>query len=167
MSRGFVKEDDQEELPFVAPRAHLPANTPNYVTVNGKEELLKERETYLTELKNLQIENEKELRIAITTLERKIQMVEERISTAQITNIGSQLNDEIRFGNTVIIEDITEKKSQKFQIVGVDEADIKKQKIAFTSPLAKSLLHKKINETVIIKLPLKTKEFKVITILKA
>ena len=32
MSRGFVKEDDQEEIPIVPPRANLPEGVPNYVT---------------------------------------------------------------------------------------------------------------------------------------
>jgi len=35
MSRGFVREDDQEEAPFIAPRAALPAGAVNYVTPRG------------------------------------------------------------------------------------------------------------------------------------
>jgi transcription elongation factor GreB len=33
MSRGFVKEDDQEETPIVPPRADLPEGVVNYVTL--------------------------------------------------------------------------------------------------------------------------------------
>ena len=43
MSRGFVKEDDQEEAPFVPPRAALPDGVANYVTPRGLERLLAER----------------------------------------------------------------------------------------------------------------------------
>ena len=32
MSRGFVKEDDQEEVPIVPQRAYLPEGVPNFVT---------------------------------------------------------------------------------------------------------------------------------------
>ena len=35
MSRGFVKEDDQEEIPIVPPRADLPDGVTNYVTQVG------------------------------------------------------------------------------------------------------------------------------------
>ena len=35
MSRGFVKEGDQEEVPMVLPRAFLPQGVPNYVTPEG------------------------------------------------------------------------------------------------------------------------------------
>jgi len=40
MSRGFVKEDDQEEVPMVPPRAYLPQGVPNYVSPSGMNELL-------------------------------------------------------------------------------------------------------------------------------
>ena len=43
MSRGFVKEDDQEEAPFIPPRASLPAGVTNYVTARGMQLLLEER----------------------------------------------------------------------------------------------------------------------------
>ena len=35
MSRGFIKEGDQEEIPMVPPRAYLPEGVPNYVTKEG------------------------------------------------------------------------------------------------------------------------------------
>ncbi|HCX99708.1 MAG TPA: transcription elongation factor GreA, partial [Bacteroidales bacterium] len=44
MSRGFIKEDDQEEIPLVPPRAHLPEGVINYVTQVGMDELLDERQ---------------------------------------------------------------------------------------------------------------------------
>lgn len=40
MSRGFVKEDDQEDVPMVPPRAYLPPWIPNYVTQSGMGALL-------------------------------------------------------------------------------------------------------------------------------
>ena len=42
MSRGFIKEGDQEEIPMVPPRAYLPKGMPNYVTKEGLEALNKE-----------------------------------------------------------------------------------------------------------------------------
>jgi transcription elongation factor GreB len=55
MSRGFVKEDDQEDVPMVPPRAHLPAGIPNYVTQAGMDELLAERLILTDEVKGLDI----------------------------------------------------------------------------------------------------------------
>ena len=44
MSRGFVKEGDQEEVPLVTPRPHLPPGVENYVTSQGLQALKEERE---------------------------------------------------------------------------------------------------------------------------
>ena len=43
MSRGFVREYDQEEVPLVAPRADLPVGVENFVTQNGMNLLLSEK----------------------------------------------------------------------------------------------------------------------------
>ena len=40
MSRGFIKEGDQEEIPMVPPRAYLPEGMPNYVTKEGLDALI-------------------------------------------------------------------------------------------------------------------------------
>ena len=40
MSRGFVKEDDQEEVPIVPQRAYLPEGVTNFVTRTGMDQLL-------------------------------------------------------------------------------------------------------------------------------
>ena len=44
MSRGFVNEDDQEEIPLVPPRADLPEGVINYVTQVGMDELFDEHQ---------------------------------------------------------------------------------------------------------------------------
>ena len=51
MSRGFVKEDDQEEVPMVPPRAHLPLGVTNYVTRAGMDELLAEQQALMDEIR--------------------------------------------------------------------------------------------------------------------
>ena len=49
MSRGFVKEGDQEETPLVTPRVHLPPGVTNYVTPHGLEELKQEHKSLVDE----------------------------------------------------------------------------------------------------------------------
>jgi transcription elongation factor GreB len=48
MSRGFVKEDDQEETPIVPPRAET-EGVVNYVTQGGMDELLNEKQELISE----------------------------------------------------------------------------------------------------------------------
>ena len=64
MSRGFVKEDDQEEIPMVPPRADLPEGVLNYVTQVGMDELLAEKQMLVDEKNMLDSSNEDEKRIA-------------------------------------------------------------------------------------------------------
>jgi len=49
MSRGFVKEDDQEEVPIVPQRAYLPEGVTNFVTRAGMDQLLAEKEMLIHE----------------------------------------------------------------------------------------------------------------------
>jgi len=151
MSRGFVKEDDQEEIPFVPPRADLPEGVANYVTQVGMNELLAEKMMLENEKNNLDISNENEKRIALNFINAKLQLLNQRIAKAKIVNLKEQPQNEIRFGAVITLKNETGNKIQTLQIVGVDEANISKGKISFTSPLARVLINKKVGDKAILK----------------
>lgn len=146
MSRGFVKEEDQEEAPFIPPRASLPAGVTNYVTPQGHRQLLEERENLEKERRNLDIASDKERRHVKALIDGKLNLLKERISSARILQPLDQPQNEVRFGARVQYKILTGKQQgeeRSFTIVGVDEADIKRKKIAFPAPLAKALTGKK------------------------
>jgi len=151
MSRGFVKEDDHEEIPIVPPRADLPDGVTNYVTQVGMNELLTEKQMLVNEKSMLDSSNEDEKRIALNHINAKLQLLNNRIVTAKIVNLNDHAPDEIRFGAVIMLKIEANKNIQTFQIVGVDEADISKGKISFTSPIAKVLINKKIGDKAILK----------------
>ncbi len=151
MSRGFVKEDDQEDIPFVPPRAYLPDGVTNFVTLTGINQLLEEKQTLIYEKENLSTTNEDERRISLNFINAKLQLLNSRIAGAKIVSQKDQPQNEIRFGALVTLKDKKSEKVQAFQIVGVDEAGISKGKISFISPLAKMLMSKKIGDTLILK----------------
>ena len=165
MSRGFVKEDDQEEVPLVPPRADLPAGTENFVTKNGMDALLEEKEDLLRQQESLDLSQEKEYRISFNHINAKIQLLNERITSAKIIDQKKLPEDEIHFGVTVTFKNIETNINQTFQLVGVDEANISKGKLAFTTPLAKALLHKKVGEKAILKLGEKENIFEIVKII--
>ena len=150
MSRGFVKEDDQEEIPLVPPRADLPEGVPNYVTQVGMNELLAEKQMLINEKNNLDSFNENEKRIALNHINAKLQLLNQRILEAKIIDLKEQPQNEIRFGASITLKNEANRSIQTYQIVGVDEADISKGKISFTSPLAKVLINKKIGDKAIL-----------------
>ncbi|UII26713.1 hypothetical protein LVD15_26030 [Fulvivirga maritima] len=104
MSRGFVKEEDQEEIPMVPPRADLPAGVTNYVTRKGMDLLLEEREELIKERDNTDSVNENEKRIAVNFINAKLNLLNERINSAKIVPVEDQSTDEVRFGATVTLK---------------------------------------------------------------
>jgi transcription elongation factor GreB len=151
MSRGFVKEDDQEEIPIVPQRAYLPEGVTNFVTRVGMDQLLAEKQTLLNEKENLSSGNENEKRIALNYINAKLHLLNNRIAEAKVVNPNEQPQNEIRFGALVTLKTEGSGNIQTYQIVGVDEADISKGKISFISPLAKTLINKKTGDKVILK----------------
>ena len=164
MSRGFVKEDDQEEVPLVPPRADLPTGTENFVTQNGLDSLLEEKEILLREQENLDASQEKEYRISFNHINAKLQLLNERINSAKIIDPTKLPQDEIHIGATVTFKNTANNSTQTFQVVGVDEANISQKKISFITPLAKALMHKKVGEQAILNLGEKKNTFEILKI---
>lgn len=163
MSRGFVKEDDQEEVPIIPERAPLPDGAVNYVTPNGYQELLDEKEALESERQNLPKTEGSERRIASNVIQAKLNRLTDRINSAQ--QIDSQIEEsEIRFGAKVKLRFIDQKITRIFQIVGVDEADVKAGKIAFTSPIAKAIAGKKKGEVADLELGNETREIEILEV---
>jgi transcription elongation factor GreB len=165
MSRGFVKEDDQEEIPLVPKRADLPEGVTNFVTQAGMDQLLAEQQMLVNERDNLNLNSsESEERIALNYINAKLQLLNNRIADAKIVKLSEQPQNEIRFGALITLKIAASNKTQTFQIVGVDEADISKGKISFISPLAKVLINKKIGDKAILKRDREDLVFEIINI---
>jgi transcription elongation factor GreB len=164
MSRGFIKEDDQEEIPIVPQRAYLPEGVTNFVTPFGMNQLLAEKQMLINEKNNLNSANENETRIELNYINAKLQLLNNRIVEAKVVNLNEQPQNEIRFGAMITLKIESSKKIQTFQIVGVDEADISKGKVSFIAPIAKVLINKKIGDKVILKQAKKDNVFEIIDI---
>lgn len=152
MSRAFVKETDQEAAVIIPPRAALPAGTVNYVTPTGLQQLRAEAAQLSAEKEKLKLENEDEQRRALTLINGKIALLAQRINSARLIEPTEQPKEEVRFGATVSILYPEENEKQSLQIVGVDEADVSKNKIAFVAPIARVLNGLWVNEEATIRL---------------
>ncbi len=153
MSRGFVKEGDQEEVPMVPPRAHLPAGVTNYVTPHGFNSLKEEESTLLEEIKHLSEQSDKDNRVQINHIRAKLNLLQERIRSAKVVEPSSHSQEKVRFGAKVTLYKEQEKSTHQYQIVGVDEANFGQNKISFLSPMAKVLLNKKVGDTITLQAP--------------
>lgn len=97
--------------------------------------------------------------------EGRIQQLESVLSTAQIIDIES-LNVEGRvvFGATVKLEDLDTEEIVTYQIVGDVEADIKLNKIAVSSPIARALIGKEEGEVAEVKAPAGIREYEIVEV---
>lgn len=164
MSRGFVKEEDQEEAPMIPPRAALPPGQINYVTSVGYQALLEEKKYLEESRKNRTAENETERRREAAVIDGKLNLLNERISSARIIDFGDQPKNEVRFGAKVKLKNPANDTELTFQIVGVDEGDVKKQKIAFVAPIAAAITGKKIGDVATLKLGKELRKLKIVSI---
>lgn len=146
MSRGFVREGDQEEPPVILPRAELPENVLNYVTKEGFEALKRERKELLKELNEFKNDDEREKRRKTAEINGKLNLLNERINSARILESTGQNLDEVRFGAIVTYKIESSKTSVTLKIVGVDEANIREKKVAFIAPIAKAMIGKKVGD---------------------
>lgn len=142
MSRGFIKEGDQEDIPMVPPRAHLPKGITNYVTHEGLEALNNERK----DLENQRAEANGNY-IICNFIDAKLKLLIDRINSAVEVDLSKASKDVVSFGAWVRYNDRT------IRIVGVDEADFAKGLLSFLSPIAKALIGKKIGDTFEVVVP--------------
>ncbi len=162
MSKAFTREETEEAPVTVRPRAALPPGVPNYVTPAGLAALTLELQRLKEDRARLQSSGSQRTRDRALADGRILQL-EERLALARLVDTHSQPQDEVRFGATVGVRSESGA-LQTFQIVGVDEADVKGGKIAFNAPLARALLGRKVGEVVSVATPQNDEERTVISI---
>jgi len=85
-------------------------------------------------------------------VEAQIAELEDKVSRAQIIDPASLSGDRVIFGATVTLLD-DEEKPNRYQIVGQPEADAKKGRISYNSPLGKALIGKQVGDEVEVTVP--------------
>jgi len=85
-------------------------------------------------------------------IEAQIAELEDRVTRAQIIDPASLSGDKIVFGATVTVLDDDDKK-QRYQIVGMTEADARQGRISYDSPLGRALIGKQVGEEVEVTVP--------------
>jgi transcription elongation factor GreA len=86
-------------------------------------------------------------------IEGRIQDLNGKLATAQVIDPTTIKSDKIVFGATVVVSDQDAGKEITYKIVGIDEADIKANKISIGSPMARALIGKKAGDEVTVNAP--------------
>jgi len=147
MSRAFVKENDLEHAGIDVPERPI-SSEKNYVTPNGLMELEKkisnlEDERTKSSLNTDSINKQKKMQ-----LERDLRYFINRLESAILVNPQEQDKNKVLFSASVDVENELGE-ILNFQIVGEDEANVKINKIAYNSPLAKALIGNALGDEVV------------------
>ena len=100
-------------------------------------------------------------------IEGRIQELESVLSNAEIIDVksvGANAGDKIVFGATVVLFDVDSEKEVSYQIVGELEADIKQNLISVTSPIARALIGKRVDDAVTVKAPGGDREYEIVKV---
>jgi len=163
VSKAFTDEEAAELPRIVPPRAPLPAGVPNYVTGEGLALLRAE----LVALESGRADAESQPESAgqtqdLAALAQRRADLEERIASAEVVPLPPEPRDQVRFGATVTVDG--EGGVRRYQIVGVDEADAARGKLAFVSPLARALLGSSVGNTVWFRAPRGEEELEIVAV---
>jgi transcription elongation factor GreA len=97
--------------------------------------------------------------------EGRINEIEAKLSNAQIIDVTKiDAKGKVIFGATVEIEDLETEKKVTYQIVGVDEANIKESRISVGSPFARALIGKEVEDVVTVKTPAGDVDYEILSI---
>jgi len=166
MSKAFTKETDNEDDPEKPEPIASPIK--NYVTPTGFSDLQNELRHLLNDERPKLVET---VRWAAGTgdrsengdyiygkkrlreIDRRVRYLTKRLESAIVVDTKLQVNlTQVYFGATITYAQ--KDGSQKtVKLVGIDEADLTKDKISWVSPVAKALLKSQVGDVVQLKTP--------------
>lgn len=182
MNKAFVKESDHEDDEDGGDNSApaLPAGSKNYMTRKGYEALLRELDQLVRVERPKMVEvvawaagngdrsengdyiyGKKKLR----EMDRRIRFLTKRTANAEVVDPERQQGvEQVFFGATVTLYDVETERDERWQIVGVDEANASEGKISWISPLARALMRAREGDAIRFQSPSGARELEVVQI---
>jgi transcription elongation factor GreA len=86
-------------------------------------------------------------------IEGRIKEIENKLALAEVIDPTKLAGERVAFGATVKLSNADTGEEVTYQILGADESDLAKGSISITSPLARSLIGKRVGEEVKVRMP--------------
>lgn len=97
--------------------------------------------------------------------EARVRDIEGKLSHAQIIDVTTMDNNgRVIFGSTVTILNVDTDEEVTYRIVGEDEANIKENLLSVSSPIARGLIGKNLDDEISIVTPGGTNDFEIIKV---
>lgn len=98
-------------------------------------------------------------------IEGRIAEIESRLSNAEIIDVARLAgSSKVVFGATVDLEDQDDGSKLVYQIVGEDEADIRRGLVSITSPIARALVGKSSGDVIDVVAPGGTRSYEIVAV---
>jgi transcription elongation factor GreA len=96
-------------------------------------------------------------------IEGRIAEIQGKLAGAEVVDPKEIKSDRVVFGATVKLIDLETEEEISYQIVGIDEADVKQGRISVMSPIARALIGKTPGEVVHVKGAKAEKEYEIVS----
>ncbi|MBF8779956.1 transcription elongation factor GreA [Pseudomonas fulva] len=98
-------------------------------------------------------------------VEARIRDIEGRLQNSVVIDVTTIAHTgKVIFGTTVDLENTETGEQVTYQIVGEDEADVKKGKLSNSAPIARAIIGKEEGDTVVVKTPNGTVEYEIVEV---
>ncbi|PWR20025.1 transcription elongation factor GreA [Zavarzinia compransoris] len=97
-------------------------------------------------------------------IETRVIELEDKISRAQVIDVSKLNGTVIKFGATITLVDADTDEEVVYQIVGVDEADVKAGRLSVSSPVARALIGKTVGDEIEVTVPGGHKSYEILKV---
>lgn len=98
-------------------------------------------------------------------IEGRIADIEVKLGSSQIIDPKTlDAEGRVVFGSTVELKDLDSGEKVIYQIVGLDEADIKEKKVSVTSPIARAMIGKHGGDVIAVEAPAGLRQYEVLKV---
>jgi transcription elongation factor GreA len=94
-------------------------------------------------------------------IEGRIGEIQGHLAGAEVVDTSKLSGDRVVFGAHVQLVDTETEEKSEYQIVGVDEADVKEGRVSILSPIARALIGKRVGDVVTVRSPKTDKEYEI------
>ncbi|MFN7728327.1 MAG: transcription elongation factor GreA [Bdellovibrio sp.] len=96
-------------------------------------------------------------------IEGRIAELQAKIAMAEVIIPSKIVSDRVVFGATVQLQSLEDDTESTYQIVGLDEADVKAGKISILSPMARAMIGKKKGDVVTVQSPKGDHDYEIVS----
>lgn len=151
-----------EKMPITAQGKHVLEQELKRLTVEERPRIIKaieEARAHGDISENAEYDAAKERQAHV---EGRIADIQHKLAMAEVVDPKAIKSERIVFGATVELIDVETDEKVIYQIVGIDESDVKLGKVSILSPIARAMIGKTKGDSVVVQSPKGDKEFEVL-----